>query len=912
MSALVRMLARKGKTLEDLGKRENRNTKLGRIFRRKGVPKTKELERIKWLPRVRWQDDEEALVELCAELTDWLRTDGGLMALRLVQGAALQDLHDFGGLFAPVRVGAGKTLISYVAATVVGSMRPLLLVPAKLRRKTLREFAELRKHWLGHPNLAIMSYELLSRDRGTAELAKVAPDLIISDECFPGDTQVMCPEGARRIDSLREGDPILAVGPEGVSVEHVEDTMVRQTDHILEIVLDSVPHRIKTTPNHPFLTETGWVPAGELDVGTAVVCLVSQGTGQIEEVPILLDELFGQVADDSAGDQGESLQRGGVEKGISHAQEAAQTERSKIRADGCRDLETNAREEPNATAGDSSKAIQYASTDRAPSQSAGGQRETPAGTASEVSKCIGLANGVSGENRNPADVLQDRHREPPHHGGGGSRRLLSRASLSSRAGPEEGESFGVFRLARVASVESRRIERHGEGCSVHNVQVSRAGTYVLADTGAVVHNCHRLKNPKAGCTRKVRRWMREHPETRFAAMSGTITTRSLKEYAHIIQWCLGDNMPLPRAWGELQDWADALDEKVQEQHRMAPGALLELCGDDEIMEASFGGESATSAARKAYRRRLTDTPGVVATEEGHLGASLRISQLPVKLGAEAAQAFHTLRADWETPDGQPIMEAMVLWACARQLACGFFYKWDPPAPKEWMAARKEWAAFVRERLKGNARGVDTEFQVAKACKDGRYDRDTYDAWAAIRGTFKPNSVPVWIDDGMVLVAAMWLQENDGLCWTEHKAFALRLEEVSGVPYYGAQGLTSRGAFLEDQPGGPAIVSIAANSEGRNLQHGWSKNLIVSCPPNGRIWEQLMGRTHREGQKADEVPFDVALAAREQWKAFIQAQADAKYIEHTTGQAQKLLYSDVDMPSPDEVAAWALSDPMWRE
>ncbi len=597
---LDKMLKDNNRSREDFSRR----SKMGQVFRRSGVPHSTEIERILALPRRRWQEDESnGWAQLAETLQECYRANEGGMALWPVQAVGLAELHDFGGLFAPVRVGGGKTLLSFLAPTVTGAERPLLLIPAKLGRKTRREFARLAEHWQSPHNLEIMTYELLGRDRGGEELLRIAPDLIIADEG------------------------------------------------------------------------------------------------------------------------------------------------------------------------------------------------------------------------------------------------------------------------------------------------------------------HKLKNLRAGCTRKVRRYLKDNPDTRVAVMSGTITTRSLREYHHLLTWCLPRHMPLPRTWQELQDWADALDEKVDAFKRLAPGALLQFCGDEELKLATSEVEAPLQVARHAFRRRLVETPGVVATDEKELGVSLQIEWLRVETNEASHNAFMQLRQEWTTPDGHPICEAMEVWRHARELACGFYYRWDPYPPEEWLGPRRKWYAFVRETIKHTRKSIDTEYQVAKACKRGELDPTFYDEWQAVKHTFVPNTVPVWIHDAMLNVAATWLQDNRGLCWIEHRAFGERLSEVTGVPFFSNYGLDPTKRFIEDYEG-PAIVSIASNSEGRNLQYTWSRNLIPSAPPNGGIWEQVLGRTHREGQPEDEVSCDVPMACSEQWEAFNQACADALYIQDTLGQPQKLCFADKTMPTTTEVIGWAAQDPAW--
>ncbi len=423
----------------------------------------------------------------------------------------------------------------------------------------------------------------------------------------------------------------------------------------------------------------------------------------------------------------------------------------------------------------------------------------------------------------------------------------------------------------------------------------------------ICDEAHRLKSRRAAVTKRVERYLEMHPEVGFVTMSGTITTRSINDYAHLLRRTIAD-APIPRSHTETDEWAQALDETKSET-RIGTGALVLLCNAEE---AALHRTDPLQACRMAWRRRLVETNGVVATTEGFEGASLSITALEPRLGTATNAAFRRLRADWELPDGQPLAVALDMWRHARELGLGFFYRWDPPAPKEWLVRRKLWCSACRYILGSNRRALDSELDVTRAVAAGVYPHpitvqagdlfpsDALRAWLDVKPTFEPNTVPVWLDDGAIQSAAEWAATGPGIIWTEHTAFATRLSQVTGLPYYGTQGRDQQGRRIpeEGMPGtgvGTIIASIESNFEGRNLQ-AWSRNLITSPPANGRRWEQLLARTHRDGQAADEVSFDIFVACHEHADAFAQAQADARFIETTTGQAQKILYADTDVPT----------------
>ena len=95
-----------------------------------------------------------------------------------------------------------------------------------------------------------------------------------------------------------------------------------------------------------------------------------------------------------------------------------------------------------------------------------------------------------------------------------------------------------------------------------------------------------------------------------------------------------------------------------------------------------------------------------------------------------------------------------------------------------------------------------------------------------------------------------------------------------------------GAAFDQKTARTMALSIRAHGVGKNLQP-WCEQVILSPPSSGSAWEQLLGRTHRAGQLADEVNVTVVQTYFPQENAMLQAQADARYIEETTGNIQKL-------------------------
>lgn len=455
------------------------------------------------------------------------------------------------------------------------------------------------------------------------------------------------------------------------------------------------------------------------------------------------------------------------------------------------------------------------------------------------------------------------------------------------------------RLKKQLAVESKKYAEHFD-LPLDRIQVisyselsSAKKENILEESGADLIVCDEAANLRRRSSARTKRFMRfarNNPECRFVFLSGTMTTRSILDYAHLIELALRKNSPLPVGYRELQDWAGAID--VNPPYFMLPGVLLEFCEEDE-------------EARDGYRRRMIDTQGVVATSKNQLGTSLLVRRRTLAVPVEVQLRLDEVRKKWSLEDEEfdsPLTKARAL----RQLACGFFYRWVWPSGEkdhDWLEARAEWHREVREKLKQSRKGLDSPLLLSQAAeryfqgkREGvvwnsehwsRWREEKEKRWLWSNGRLKstPPTETIWVDDYVIQAAMRWARTDKEPCivWYEHRAVGEALAQASAMPHYGA------GTDSSQSKDHAIICSIKAQGTGMNLQH-YSRNFITSLPPNGALFEQVAGRTHRMGQEADEVWIDWLGHTIETEDSFASVVSDAEYIQRTFGQPQKALYA----------------------
>lgn len=415
----------------------------------------------------------------------------------------------------------------------------------------------------------------------------------------------------------------------------------------------------------------------------------------------------------------------------------------------------------------------------------------------------------------------------------------------------------------------------------------------------VIDEGHNLRHKTAARTKRFLRYMKAHPECRLAVLSGTITNRTIMDYQHLIELTHRKNSPVPAHWGVLTEWADALDVPRPNCDPMMPGVLLSFCTQEEL--GQINGRSPTDAqpyVRAGFRRRLVETLGVVATEEGAIGTSLVIQGLHPIVPAEVKARIDDLRNRWVI-DEEELVDPMSVARVARELAGGFFYRWVWPngvKDTEWLLARSAWNKELRQILKLNRKGLDSPLEVIRAIQAGKLRSQNWEAWDKVRGRYNPTppTEAVWVSDYLVDEAVRWARENcsksePGIIWYSWDAFGTAVALKGGFPLYGP-GMKHDPSFADPKNEPVIVCSLTAHGTGKNLQK-YMRNLITTPPGSGSVMEQGIARTHRPGQMADEVTVDLFLHTKEMQSAFEKALADAEYVEQTQGQKQKLLYAE---------------------
>lgn len=407
----------------------------------------------------------------------------------------------------------------------------------------------------------------------------------------------------------------------------------------------------------------------------------------------------------------------------------------------------------------------------------------------------------------------------------------------------------------------------------------------LAPKVLIADEAHKLRHiGEAATTRRVFRYLAKHDDNApdrclFLCWSGTLTSKSIKDYAHLSAFSLRQGSPLPLDQAIIAQWAECFD--AGQNSDVLVGAFAEYLhpGEDP---------------REGFRRRLFRTAGVI----GSVAAAaetlppLSFEVLPIGVPEAARDALRQLDSAWVLPDGEELILATEIWRARTELLCGFFYRWVwPDAVPEadrtrWAETRSIWHRELRGRLARSRRvGLDSPHLLEQAMLAGTVpSSDAFEEWNVVRReTPAPDTVPTWLDDGEGWIedVVRLARERRALVWFTHDAVGRVLERHLPT-FFEAQGMV---ADLKTKKAPAAALSIKACGQGVDGLQRMYQEQVVICPfSSGEGWEQLLGRLHRQGQEG---AVRTAIFARD--ADFVAgAMEAARYVRQTMGLEQKLL------------------------
>jgi hypothetical protein len=425
----------------------------------------------------------------------------------------------------------------------------------------------------------------------------------------------------------------------------------------------------------------------------------------------------------------------------------------------------------------------------------------------------------------------------------------------------------------------------------------------------VANEAHNLRNREAARTKRMRRHLEEHRPV-FCPLSGSFTEDDPSDYADLLAAALPGAEPFPRGFRERDDWSRGLSAKGD----VRPGALLELCGPSDLAEEmeklpqedqvamAFdqprGREVERELARRIFARRLAETPGVVCSQEGPetVGASLVLTARRPEVPAVVREVLERVERLWRIDD-EDLEDAMAVARVRRQLACGFYYRWVWPGgvkDEEWISARSGWFKVVAHVLRyQSGPSMDSPAWVERAAEARELRKDhlaAWDAWLPVRDRYRPHPPveAVWLSDAYVEDCLRWLGEQTdaapAILWVEHVALIDALRARGAIVFGGGDEgdeiLRSKDA---------AVVASMTHATGKNLQR-FSRNRVTTAPASRIKWQQLLGRTHRRGQRAGSVECEVDQHDDSLRRAFASALVAARAAEQAGEGRQRLTFA----------------------
>lgn len=328
-------------------------------------------------------------------------------------------------------------------------------------------------------------------------------DVVVVDECFPGDTKIFTKDGQKELHSLLIDDIVLSYNGERQKFEYKKvKHLFKLPVHDLVKIKLSNGKKIVATKNHPFFTKNGeWVSAEKLGGNDYVMQLVQTGDRLDKTIKNKLlskpKKRMGILLQGVCNKWKNRKRRldGGTQEEVCGSNESHEY---KISSSNCRE---NDKQQSNEISRNEEAYITEIEGNGASPSNQMRKRNGLNSSTTDPDDCTcrvcGSVCRISDTDKNEkrfrlSDLLQSRYCNSRKDVGNRSGRGFSHGNRATRTRQEEGQFFEWVRVESVEVQKQTSDGTFGGLCSdgfVYNIEVEDNNNYFANDI--LVHNCHR-------------------------------------------------------------------------------------------------------------------------------------------------------------------------------------------------------------------------------------------------------------------------------------------------------------------------------------------------------------------------------------------------------------------------------------
>lgn len=385
-------------------------------------------------------------------------------------------------------------------------------------------------------------------------------------------------------------------------------------------------------------------------------------------------------------------------------------------------------------------------------------------------------------------------------------------------------------------------------------------------------------------------------EPRMAIMSGTLTRKSLNDFANLVYLVLGVDAPVPIDGQVRHALAAVVDAEPRRSIEPEDWAFASQLRNEKARASRWGNdENAVTRTRRAFQERFAATPGVMVIDVDDLPHGLDIYLVDNEVPGVVAGAIDELKDTWIKPSGEMLVMATEVAATERNLSTGFFYEqvWeDGEEDVEWTERRKAWARLIRHKLKRRREGMRTPSDVIAWAESKRTMPRQYTEWLEVADRPGPTTTARWLSIEPLKDAIDWIGDS-GIIWYSSRAAGDMLEAL------GIQTFRSGDDISEHKED---VIAASTGSFGTGtdgLQLRYNRMYFLEPLPAGADFEQVVGRLDRQGQPRDVVEVGIPISNARLYRDFKKVQNDAQYIYEKLGTRQRIHRATIIEPEKPE-------------